>query len=93
MILTNRQFLLLFKESKSEEEFGLRCAMLGLKPEAAILALAQQVKDYWHGQWQNGAEKQQVTVHDFFVEKQYVREVASMANLISAMVTFVTYGI
>lgn len=86
--MSRDMLLKLLGNSATAEEFQLKCAMVGLKAENVISAIANQVAVFWAGQWKT--DKMQVTCEEFFAAKKHVREAANMCSLADSMATFVS---
>lgn len=60
----------MFKTSSTVNEFILRCAVLGIDPEAMMRTLNDVTISAWKGQWLNDQQNRKVSLNEFFEMKK-----------------------
>lgn len=74
----------------SEAELEVECALRGIEQQALLDAATAFTRSLWSGQWQDGAEKAEVTVKDFWRERfSKGRHGANLKDLLDTIVFLV----
>ena len=85
----------MFKTTSTVNEFILRCAVLGIDPEAMMRTLNDATISIWKGQWLNDQQNRKVSLNEFFEMKKELGdqlEGSWMSDLCKQMCYLVFYG-
>ena len=63
------EIFFMLAKARSEAELEVECAIKGIEQQDLLDAATAFTRSLWSGQWQDGADKAEVTVKDFWRER------------------------
>ena len=88
--LSLEEIFFMLAKARSEAELEVECAIKGIERQALLDAATAFARYLWNSQWQDGAEKAEVTVKDFWRERSSKgRQGANLKDLLDTIVFLV----
>ena len=88
--LSLEEIFFMLAKARSEAELEIECAIKGIEQQVVLDAATAFTRSLWSGQWQDGADKAEVTVKDFWRERSSKgRHGANLKDLLDTIVFLV----